>query len=273
MSILGTSRGADRLRRSKLRSVVSMWRHRGIVPADVMLASYPRSGNTWTKFMLAELLTGAEVDFSSNEDVVPMVGLHRPAPRLLPGGGRLIKTHEPYHRVYRRAIYLVRDVRDVALSFRKLRTVEGFEEESLQEFLARFAGGAVAGYGSWQAHVTSWLTASGLGAEILVVRYEELIDDTVAKLKEVTEFLGLAVDEERLRQIAGNNRPDKMRNRKTPYTDERMSVTVGAGTYNGWREKYTESDLALLEPAMEAMRLAGYAAEGDLAAEPGVASR
>lgn len=249
-----------------------MWRHRGLTPADVMLASYPRSGNTWTKFMLAELLTGSEVDFSSNEDVVPMVGLHSPAPRLLPGEGRLIKTHEPYHKVYRRAIYLVRDVRDVALSFRKLRTVEGFEEESFEEFLARFVKGAVAGYGSWQAHVSSWLSASDLGAEVMVVRYEDLIDDTVAMLREIVDFLGLSVDDERLRQIAGNNRPDKMRNRKTPYTDERMSVTVGTGTYNGWRDKYTASDLARLQPAVAAMRLAGYVVEDDLAAEPGAAS-
>jgi Sulfotransferase domain len=223
--------------------------------------------------MLAELLTGAEVDFSSNEDVVPMVGRHPVAPRLLPDGGRLIKTHEPYHRIYKRAIYLVRDVRDVALSFRKLRTVEGFEEESLEEFLMRFADGAVAGYGSWQAHVTSWLMAPNSGAEILVVRYEELIDDTVAKLSEIVDFLGLSVDDTRLRQLAENNRPDKMRNRKTPYSDERMSVTVGAGTYNGWRDKYTESDLALLRPAMNAMRLAGYVVEDDLVAAPGPSSR
>jgi hypothetical protein len=39
-----TSRLADRLRRSQLRRVAYGWRHRGLTPADVMLASYPRSG-------------------------------------------------------------------------------------------------------------------------------------------------------------------------------------------------------------------------------------
>lgn len=262
-----TSRAADRLRRSKLRIPVSGWRHRGLTSADVMLASYPRSGNTWTKFMLAELLTGAEVDFSSNEDVVPMIGRHLQAPRLLPGDGRLIKTHEPYRRNYGRAIYLVRDVRDVALSFRKLRIVEGFSEESFEDFLVRFVRGSTGGFGSWQAHVTSWLAAADLSSDILVLHYEELIDDTVTKLDDMARFLDLSVDDTRLREIVENNRPAKMRNRKTQYSDERMSVTVGTGTYNAWRTHYTDSQLTLLEPTMQTMRHAGYVVDDLLAKE------
>ena len=219
--------------------------------------------------MLAELLTGSEVDFSSNEEIVPMVGSHLRAPCLLPGGGRLIKTHEPYRTAYKRAIYLVRDVRDVALSFYKLRAVEGFEEESFEGYLARFAHGEVAGFGSWQAHVTSWLAASEQSSEIQVFHYEELVDDTLTQLGEMARFLGLSADYTRLQQIVENNRPDKMRNRKTEYSDERMSVTVGAGTYNGWRTRYSEAELALLEPTMQAMSRAGYAAEDDPIIRPG----
>jgi hypothetical protein len=125
MATLRTSRAADRLRRSKLRHLVYGWRHRGLKPADVMLASYPRSGNSWTKLMLAELLAGSgEVNSSSKQWLVPAVGEHLQSPRLLPGDGRLIKTHEPYHKVYRRAIYLVRYVRPVAVSFRELYSPE-----------------------------------------------------------------------------------------------------------------------------------------------------
>lgn len=124
-----------------------------------MLASYPRSGNSWTKLMLAELLVGsAKIDGRSKEWFVPMVGQHRGAPGVLPNGGRLIKTHEPYNKAYARAIYLVRDVRDVVVSFRTLRTMEGFSEESFDDFLSRFAVGAIGGYGTWQEHVASWLT-------------------------------------------------------------------------------------------------------------------
>lgn len=214
--------------------------------------------------MLAELLTGSEVDFLSNEEVVPMIGRHIQAPRLLPGGGRLIKTHEPYRRAYRRAIYLVRDVRDVALSFQKLRAVEGFDEEDFEDFLVRFVRGEVGGFGSWQAHVASWLGASDDGSDILVVHYEDLIDDTATQLADMANFLGVSADDVRLREIVDKNRPAKMRDRTTQYSDERMAVTVGAGTYNHWRTQYSESELALLEPTVKTMLRAGYVVEGNL---------
>jgi hypothetical protein len=230
-----------------------------------MLASYPRSGNTWTMFMLAELLTSTELDFCSAEEVVPIVGRHVHAKRPLPDDGRLIKTHEPYRRTYKRAIYLVRDVRDVALSFRKLRFAEGFDDESFEDFLVRFVRGSIGGFGSWQAHVTSWLAAaSDPDSDILVVHYEELVDDTVIKLGDIARFLGVSVDDMRLCEIVENNRPDKMRDRRTPYSAERMSLTIGTGTYNQWRTRYSESELALLEPAMQTMRQAGYVVEGGL---------
>ena len=227
-----------------------------------MLASYPRSGNTWTKFMLAELLTGSAVDFFSSEDVVPAIGHHLRAPRLLPGGGRLIKTHEPYRRAYRRAIYLVRDVRDVAVSVHKIRAAVGFDQDPFEDFLTSFVQGRIAGYGSWQAHVTSWLAAADDDdSEILVKRYEDLIDDPATTLGDIARFLGVSVDKTRLRDIVENNRPTSMRNRRTPYSNEQMAVAVGQGGYNRWRTRYTENDLALLEPAMEAMQRAGYRVE------------
>jgi estrone sulfotransferase len=263
-----TSRAADRLRRSRLRTLILGWRHRGISRTDVMLASYPRSGNTWAKFMLAELLTGSEVDFLSNEDVVPAVGHHPRARRLVPGGGRLIKTHEPYRSTYGRAIYLTRDVRDVALSLHKHRAAEGFGNPPFSDFLISFVRGDLGGYGSWQAHVNSWLAAAELSPDILVVRYEDLIDDTTTKLGDMARFLGLSLSEQRLHEVIENNSPTKMRRRKTPYTAEVMSVTVGKGGYGGWRSHYSEADLRLLEPAMPTMRRAGYNVDDEPSPDP-----
>ena len=51
-----------------------------------------------------------------NEHAVS-IGRHRSSAASLPGGGRLIKTHEPYNHRYSRSIHLVRDPRDVAISY------------------------------------------------------------------------------------------------------------------------------------------------------------
>src|SRR5581483_2342060 len=112
----------------------------------------------WMRFVLAQLATGEPSTFRSVEDVVPSVGYHRNAPVLLPGGGRLIKTHEPYRRDYRRAIYLVRDVRSVLMSHYRMLTRSKFPDMSFDTFLGEFVRGSLDGYGTWQEHIGSWTT-------------------------------------------------------------------------------------------------------------------
>src|SRR5580700_8773051 len=98
-------------------SVPLIWlRHRGLDPRDVFLTSYPRSGQHWTRFQLFEILTKRSADFDTLDSTIPKVGEHSKAPSILPGGGRLIQTHQLWRREYKRAILLVRDVRDVVLS-------------------------------------------------------------------------------------------------------------------------------------------------------------
>src|SRR5690242_17221396 len=99
-----------------LRVPLIWLRHRGFGPNDVFLASFPRSGNTWLRFVLGEVLTRESVEFENVNRIIPEVGLQGKARAVLPGGGRLIKTHELYRQEYQRAIYVIRDVRDVLLS-------------------------------------------------------------------------------------------------------------------------------------------------------------
>src|SRR5260221_8061143 len=104
-----------------LRTLVTISRHWAVDARDAFIVSYPRSGNTWLKFVLVHLLTGKAADLTDHESIVPYVGSHRKAPHVLPSGGRLLKSHEPYRRdygsAYQRGAYIVRDGRDVAVSY------------------------------------------------------------------------------------------------------------------------------------------------------------
>ena len=106
-------------------------------------------------------MSGREADFDNDSTVIAEVGSHRAAPGVLPGGGRLIKSHEPYSgpqkRVYRKAIYLIRDGRDVAVSYYYTLIRRGLYEGDFGPFLRLFLAGGVDGYGPWHEHVESWL--------------------------------------------------------------------------------------------------------------------
>ncbi len=93
------------LSKTGLRSPLLWIRHHGFRPSDIFTASYPRSGSTWLRFILAEILAGQSSGFKGVNLLSPDVGEHSGAQPLLPGAGRLIKTHELYRPSYKKAIY------------------------------------------------------------------------------------------------------------------------------------------------------------------------
>lgn len=249
------------------RPVVVAIRHRGISDADSFLASYPKSGNTWLKFMLAQLLGGRPVDFDSVERLVPDAGGHAQAPRLLPGGGRLIKTHEPLRpslaRYYRRSVYIVRDGRDVAVSyyFSMLRT--GLFEGDFPSFLDRFLDGEVGGFGAWHDHVLSWLGGRG---DTLVLRYEDLLGDPAGGLAKAAAHLGVDPPPDRLEEVVRANEAEAMRSKEsgTKIGRERVRTDINfvrAASAGGWVEHFDEADVErFAEVAGAALSAAGYSA-------------
>lgn len=255
-------RGAAR--RSGFRRAVTWQRHRGLNQHDLFVASYPRSGNTWLRFLLADLVAQRDIDFAAVEAVVPVVGRHADAPRALPGGGRVIKTHEPFRREYRRAIYIVRDVRDVALSYERFITGYGIRYASRQEFLRAFMTGTVGGYGAWVDHVASWRERRPR-ADVLVLRYEDLRRDPLAALRAAVAHAGLDRSLEQLERTLGNNSLAAMgakERRNKDFIAEQLGwdgdhAFVGAGAVGGWRGRLSRADLEILASAVRFQERSG----------------
>jgi Sulfotransferase domain len=264
--------------RSSMRiPVVWSW-HLGLKPQDAFLASYPRSGSTWLRFMLFEILFGEEAGFRKIEDRLPEIHTHRGIPPILPGGGRLIKTHEPYRSDYKKAVLLIRDVRDVFLSTYAGCISNGLaplvSKGDIDSFLMSFVEGRALNMGSWQQHARSWLQCPlATNGNLLVVRYEQLRQNPEQKIGEMLQFLGITPNFQVIRRAIENNSLQRMRakednaknagersivlgNRKHKEEESRF---VRKGAVGGWRDKLTDAQVRLIEQyAGEMLVAAGY---------------
>ncbi|MBZ5597257.1 MAG: sulfotransferase domain-containing protein [Acidobacteriia bacterium] len=249
-----------------LRAPIIWMRHRGIDRNDVMVASYPRSGNTWLRFLLTRILTGKSAGFDNVNSVIAEIGIHKDALPLLPGEGRLIKTHELYRPTYKRAIYLIRDVRDVLLSQYSRENELGLVWwGNFDSYIKAFLDGTINGFGPWQEHIPLWLDSPlAKRGDVLAVKFADMRRNTQETLERIVDFLGLEVQSRVIAEAIADNTVEKMRAREERSQKLHKSTReegrfVRKGAIMGWREKFTEPQLELIEQyAGETMARMGF---------------
>lgn len=246
---------------SSLRAPLVWFRHKSLKPNDVFLASYPRSGSTWLRFMLYESLLGESSGFKSVNQAIPDVKLHRDGLPFMPGGARLIKTHEVYHPKYRKAVYLVRDPRDVALSEYAYQTALGLVSCDLDDYLNRFLNDGVNPFASWRRHIESWIASPLSEEKLLILRFEDLRSDTVKTIAQIAAFLELTPDEHRIRRAIADNTLDRMRakEKEAPQRASKRGQFIRSGSVGGWRASLSSSQAYLFRERIgDVLRQMGY---------------
>lgn len=241
-------------------------RHRDVSGQDVILGEYPKSGRTWLTFMLAELLTGNEMDFESQGVVAPEIGQHRGAPKVFDGQGRLLRTHEKRQPCYGRSIYLVRHPADVAVSYYNWMIWVNWidpTQVSFSRFFEDFVRGKVDAYGTWQDHVLSWVFS--VEGPTLIMKYEDLRADPRAELFRAARFLHIKCSADAIERAVTNNDLESMRDKErrargtlfSKRSDRYSFVRKGAvGGYEDWLNEAQTA--ALSRSAGEAMDLFDY---------------
>jgi len=171
--------------------------------SDTFVASYPRSGNTWMRFLIGTLVFSQKITWKNVEHFVPAMYAHSDKELLGAPSPRFIKTHHPFNSKFPRAIYLIRDVRDVVISYYNwhLKMKEGFNE-NFDCFFYKFLNGELGdNYGSWGENVKSWLSnKEKLRKGCLVLKYEDLNEDTEGELRKVLRFLDIDRSNKQIRE-------------------------------------------------------------------------
>lgn len=190
-------------------------REASVYPDDVFLVSFLKSGNTWLRFLLGNLVYQEDsITFANVEQRMPSIydatdrEMQR-APRP-----RYIKSHEPFHPRYQNVIYIVRDPRDVAVSYYHFALKMG--KISADFRIENFIKDLIADHvqnpcGTWPDHVMGWLAMERSRRKFLLLRYEDLIEDTASELSKVAAFLGLAANAERIDRAIQLSTADRMR--------------------------------------------------------------
>lgn len=271
------------------------------------LSSYPKSGNTWVRMFLAHYANqGHRVNINSiaeefrcndlrasdyhatspwplNElgttdclflrNTVLMKNIVRTTKRPV-----LMKTHmanaivdevqlipKPYTK---NAIYMVRDPRDVVLSFASftgntvdymidLMENEGafIQENGLHASLIHYLC-------TWSYHVKSWVRAARF--PVLTLKYERMQEEPEEVFRQVLEWIGWEVNEEYLKRSIKNTSFKKMKSQEKDQGFREMPPDAHgeffrSGKVGGWRAKLTPEQASRIEEAHgEMMETLGY---------------
>jgi hypothetical protein len=198
-----------------------------------VIASYPRSGNTWMRVMLASYLINAPAtERDTLEDVVPDIRILLKSGRILPANDsrpRIVKTHflpevevlRPYEPLTGKVLYLVRNPRDVIISSARFLGIgDAKRGKFAHEFITNrgvplFRKRA---WGTWPQNVLKWTSPASIcshfpNADTLTVRYEDMREAPARTLHEILKFLDLGdtIDPDRVKAAVKHSSLSRMR--------------------------------------------------------------
>jgi len=254
-----------------------------VFPDDTFLVSYPKSGSTWARFLVAALANPNEtISFLNIDRLLPSISSRSKRDLRNQARPRLIKSHEYFDARYQNVIYVVRDPRDVVLSQYRFFLKRGAIDDgyALDRFVNRFLAGDLNTYGSWGENVGTWLAARQGSKRFLLLRYEDMLSQTGRELTKVADFLGMHVSPEHLERCVEQGSADRMRDLEkkqgaqwvTTAGDRTDIPFVGAAKAGGWKSGLLDKHIAQIESAWgPLMQHLGYEVSTDTASGRAVA--
>jgi hypothetical protein len=178
-------------------------------PDDVYLIGFPKSGHTWCQYLLAGLTCG--IDTARSQDalvqaIVPDLEFRSHYERFT--SPVFFKTHQLPRADLRRVVYLVRDGRDALVSLMHYQRAMGLHPD--WPTLIESPTGVAA---PWHRHVAAW-RSNPHRADILWVRYEDLLTDAERELTRIADFAGLTASAEAVAEAVDRARFDRQQQRE-----------------------------------------------------------
>lgn len=169
-----------------------------ILKDDFFIVGYPKSGNTWFQNIIAGIVYGINPELvpdSLTQEIIP--DLHRKKFFKRIQTPMFFKTHNLPRCEYRKVIYLLRDGRDVMVSYYHYNTAIYGKSVSMNSMIVKMENIFPC---QWHEHVEKW-SKNPFGAQIILVKYEELLNKPLETLLKVSLFIGVERDEAQLMRV------------------------------------------------------------------------
>jgi len=189
----------------------------------VWIASYPKSGNTWVRFMACNLLFGRQESAAALASLAP--DIHEMSGAAGAPAG-LLKTHFafspglPYAERTAAVIYVVRDPADVLTSnffyAQRSAQVSADSPDAFSQYFETFIENRGdprwigLGMGSWEQNVRSWLKIAH-DFPVLPLRYEDLSADPASACRALAKLLRPDSSADEIQQAVLNSSYTRMR--------------------------------------------------------------
>lgn len=192
---------------------------------DVFIIGYPKSGNTLLQSLIAHLVFGVRIDAPISL-INNCVTEYYNNPFYFRNNNRhFFKSHELPKPEYKKVIYIVRDGRDAIRSYYYMMKNMG-KECSIKKL---YENGGEIFVGNWVNHVKKW-TTNEFNANILYIRYEDLITNKKSIIIEICNFLNIDRNDQEIDQVIEATSLENMKKMEKSYGWDKIK------TIQDWKE-------------------------------------
>jgi hypothetical protein len=168
---------------------------------NIYLTSFPKSGNTWVAFMVANtikehLKINVNINFFNIHSFIPEDGDYlTPNLEFFPFR-KIIKNHRSFKYKYKYVFLLIRDPRDVMISYYYFMK----NSQKYAGDLSYFIRDEKHGIQSWVSHTNSWLDNSYPSQRLFLFFYEDFKINSKKELKRMFNLMGFEIEDELLKK-------------------------------------------------------------------------
>jgi len=234
---------------------------------DLYLVAFPKSGITWLSVLMANVnlkynKVEVKASYYNVRDFIPDIHQtrHLKTNILKFPGFRIIKSHSDYNPFYTKIIYLIRDPRDVMVSYYNFAKNLGQFNGTLSEFIRskKF------GINVWIKHIESWFERTQSAQFINFIRYEDMKSDPKSIIERIYKLHGFNISEDIYDYAVRVSSFNDMKNNEEYYSEGNLTLNPNykfhrkgiVGSYKAELSK--EDEMIIIEKAKKWLKLFKY---------------